>query len=196
MAKIDVFALARAGATLDGKIAFAAMPRLAQSLMHREGTLSYRCVGLIDERRRAALHVFLDAVLPLRCDRCGCELDLALTVKGRFYFVHTEADLAAIAIDDSPEEALLGSPQFDLASLIEDEAILHLPISPRHEDCVPQAKLPSMDPVPDRRQPFAQLAGLRDQLRRSAPALQRAPATAGPRATQSSQRRKPRRRSS
>ena len=168
------------------------MPRLAQSLVYREGTLSYRCVGLIDERRRAALHVFLDAVLPLRCDRCGCELDLTLRVEDKFYFVHTEAQLAAIAIDESPEEALLGSQQFDLTSLIEDEAILHLPISPRHEDCVPQAKLPSMDPDPDRRQPFAQLAGLRDQLRGSAPAPQRAPATTGPRASQSAARRKPR----
>ncbi len=91
-------------------------------------------------------------------------LALRLAERREFYFVATEADLAAIAIDDAPEEALLGSTHFDLAGLIEDEAILQLPISPRHARCAPRAPAGRGDPAAatGRPQPFA---GLREQLR-------------------------------
>lgn len=76
--------------------------------------------------------------------------------------MRSEADLADIPVDDAPEEPLVGSAHFDLAALIEDEAILQLPISPRHPDCAaPFPVEPDADAEEERPHPFAELARLR-----------------------------------
>jgi len=176
MDRIDVYAAARSGAGWGGRLSLAAMPRLCASLTDgpgdRDALLAYECRGSTDAHGRPALELHLAAVLPVRCDRCGQKLALALEAQRTFYFVNSQAELAAIPIDDTPEEPLLGSPQFDLAGLIEDEAILQLPISPRHPDCV--ALFPDVPPTPvivdaaaaDGRppHPFAGLAALRERL--------------------------------
>ncbi len=172
MDPIDVFALAQAGTRWSGTLAFDAMPRLCTSLMNRPGDragqLHFHCHSHRDARGRPALRLGLQARLPLVCDRCGDVLALDLTAERDFYFVATESELAAIPIDDTPEEALLGSARFDLAELIEDEAILQLPISPRHVRCAPRALAKAVRaaaPAAERPHPFAGLAGLREQLR-------------------------------
>jgi uncharacterized protein len=168
MITLDVFAAARSGAQHEGEIALARMPRLAASLVRTDGALRYRYRALTDELGRPALQLRLDARLPLRCDRCDGEFDFELAVERRFYFVHSEAQLAAIEVDDAPEEPLLGSARFDLASLIEDEAILQLPLSPRHEAC--RAAPGAGAAHAQRPNPFAQLQGLREELQRQGPA--------------------------
>ncbi len=176
MNTVDVFQLARLGSSLQGSIAIADMPRLAGTLVHSRGVLRYECAGQIDELGRPSLELRIDAVLPVRCDRCGEELDLTLQAHKRFFFVRTESELTGIPIDDAPEEALLGSSRFDLQALIEDEAILQLPISPRHELCV-SATGPASVALPSKRpHPFAPLAALRERLRTSRPMLQRSSA--------------------
>lgn len=177
MDRIDIYAAARSRASWTGRVPLSAMPRLCASLTDgpadRDALLAYACRGFTDDQGRPALELRLDAVLPVRCDRCGRKLALALEAERAFYFVDTQAQLAAIPIDDTPEEALLGSPQFDLAGLIEDEAILQLPISPRHADCDPAVDgagavamhRPDAPAADERTHPFAGLAALRDQFK-------------------------------
>ncbi len=175
MDRIDIYAAARSRARWAGRVPLLAMPRLCTSLTDgpgdREALLDYACRGFTDDLGRPALELRLDAVLPVRCDRCGQTLALPLTAERTFYFVETQAALAAIPIDDSPEEALLGSDQFDLAGLIEDEAILQLPISPRHAKCraahpgpTARREAPDAPPAGERPHPFAGLAALRKHL--------------------------------
>lgn len=186
MDTMDVFTLARTGARVEGERPLALMPRLAASLTASEGVLRYACEGSTDALGRPALRLHLQARLPVRCDRCGRALALALDAERQFFFVATEQELAAIPIDDSPQEPLLGSAHFDLAGLLEDEAILQLPISPRHADCVAPysagasataaadrgpagGSVAGFDDAPaDARRPFARLAGLREQLQAAA----------------------------
>ena len=165
MITIDVYALARREAQWHGKIALAAMPRLGASLLRTEGSIAYRCRAGRDARGRPALHLELHGNLILRCDRCGGECDLAIGASRQFFFVPTEAELAAQPIDETPEEALLGSAHFDLAALIEDEAILQLPISPRHEQCELLGRLTQTEVPGEPVHPFAALAVLRERLR-------------------------------
>jgi uncharacterized protein len=163
MPSIDVFALARAGAQTDGAIELRTLPRLRASLLRDDGSLRFRAQLGTDSHGRAAMRLHLQAQLPLRCDRCGGETDFALDVERDFFFVRSESELAVLPIDDAPEEALLGSAHFDLTGLIEDEAILQLPMSPRHEKC--PGDVAETAPSQTYR-PFAELGRLRDGARR------------------------------
>jgi uncharacterized protein len=68
-------------------------------------------------------------------------------------------------VDESEDEPLLGSERFDLYELLEDEAILALPISPRHADCAaPALATPDMGlDADDKPHPFAALAQLKSR---------------------------------
>lgn len=171
MEPLDVYELARTGRSIEGTRALANMPRLASSLMRTSGELRFRARGGTDALGRAALNLHLQAELVLACDRCGGPVAFVLDVERPFYFVDSEEVLAAVQIDESPEEALLGSTRFDLAGLIEDEAILQLPLSPRHDDC--HAAVTAGDAGGQAQaqpeHPFAGLQDLRDRLRAQTP---------------------------
>jgi uncharacterized protein len=169
--RIDVFELARTGASVQQTLAPAQLARLAPTLAGIAGEIHFEFTGGIDERGRPAALLDLHATLPLRCDLCGRELRFTCDHQQRFFFVPTERELDAVPIDVEADEALLGSSAFDLAALVEDELILQLPISPRHPQCVPEvhetgsaARGGDEEPggqAADRPHPFAALARLR-----------------------------------
>ena len=52
----------------------------------------------------------------------------------------SEEELNALPLDDDDEaEAIVGGRSTDIAAWLEDEAILSLPLVPRHDDCHPLA---------------------------------------------------------
>jgi uncharacterized protein len=163
MLSIDVFTMARADAQSTGEVELRKLPRLRASLLRDEGKLRYRAQLGMDAHGRPAMRLHLEARLALACDRCGGETEYGLNVEREFFFVRTEDELAAQPIDDAPEEALLGSAHFDLGALIEDEAILQLPMSPRHEHCPGKEDAPAPS---ETYRPFAELGRLRDGARR------------------------------
>lgn len=166
MPPIDVFSLARTGAVREGELPLSALPRLAAGLLHAEGMLAWRAEGFIDASRRPALRLRLQGDLVLRCDRCDGELHHRIDDERVFYFVESEAELTAIEVDEAPEEALLGSTRFDLTALVEDEAILQLPLSPRHLDCRPAPLVEAARLAQGRPKPFAGLQALKEELER------------------------------
>ncbi len=112
------------------------------------------------------LQLTVDTTLPLICQRCLSPVDVPVQVDRWFRFVETEA--AALEQDDESEEDLLVmSREFDLASLIEDEVLMDLPLVPRHDTCPVAVKLAAADAdfedVPTKPNPFAVLAGLKDK---------------------------------
>ncbi len=131
----DVWELARRRASVQGELALKDAPRLAGQLADDDGGLRFRLDGLVDELGRPAGRLEVHGRVHARCDRCGGPVAVPIAEQARFFFVTGEEELGRLPIDDSPEEPLLGSRRFDLASLVEDQAILALPISPRHEDC-------------------------------------------------------------
>jgi uncharacterized protein len=132
---IDVFELARLGDEAAGALPVANLRRLLPSLASNEGELHFRYRGYLDNQGRPAGTLEFETTVQLVCDRCTNPVALPLISKAQYYFVATEAELARIPVDESDEEPLLGSTRFDLVTLIEDDAILALPMSPRHAAC-------------------------------------------------------------
>ncbi|MCS6944736.1 MAG: DUF177 domain-containing protein [Sutterellaceae bacterium] len=156
---VDVFELARRAAAVEGTLALAAAARLRNGLRHAEGALTFRLQGLHDARGRPAAVLTLRGTLPLVCDRCLQPLDMALDHEATFFFVRSETELAELPVGDEPEEPLVGSRHFDVLALVEDEAILCQPISPRHAQCSPVSS--QQQRVERSDSPFAVLTRLR-----------------------------------
>lgn len=163
---IDVFQAARQGDAIEGALSLSAMQRLRPSLTSDEGEVRYRYVGCKDALGRPAGALTVSATVQLVCDRCSRPVDVQLTNEANYYFVATESELGRIPVDEADEEPLLGSMRFDLASLIEDDAILALPMSPRHDVCGPglvtaPRETDDGEGAETRRHPFADLAKLK-----------------------------------
>ena len=162
---IDIYELARRNGVIEGEVPFEAATRLRASLRSGAGATAFRLQGLIDERGRTAARLDIEADLPLTCDRCGQALLFPLHHEAAFYFVSSESELAALPVSaDDDAEPLLGSDSFDVLELVEDETILSVPVSPRHDECPPAAgDRPEAPGESTRANPFA---GLRGMLRK------------------------------
>lgn len=112
----------------------------------------------------AWLHLTVATTLPLVCQRCMGSVDVAVQVDRAFRFVESEA-VAEQQDDESEEDVLVTSREFDLGDLIEDEVLMDLPLVPRHGTCPVAVKLATADAdfedVPEKPNPFAALAQLK-----------------------------------
>lgn len=132
---IDSFELAQSGGHLEGEVAVAQLPRLADLVASTHGSVQYQISGLIDTDSFLAADLRLKARLQLICQRCNGPLEFKLDRTTRFRFVANEEELNALPIDDDENEAMVGSRSVNVRDWIEDEAILSLPLVPRHDAC-------------------------------------------------------------
>ena len=134
---IDTFQLARSRQRIDGEVEIARLPRLAEYLTATGGVLRYRIDGVIDDLGHPAADMRLQGRLQLICQRCNAPLEFELDRTTRFRFVGTEEELNSLPIEDDEVDAAVGSPALNIHDWVEDEAILSLPLVPRHDACSP-----------------------------------------------------------
>ena len=158
----DVWELSRRQGSVEGELALADAPRLAGQLADVDGALRYRMSGMVDGLGRPAARLRVQGRMRARCDRCGGSVEVPMDEEAQFFFVADEEELGRLPIDESPEEPLLGSHRFDVAGLVEDQAILALPISPRHDDCAAAAPAEAVRGAEgEMHRPFQALAALK-----------------------------------
>lgn len=173
---LDVEAFAERAAELDGALALEALPRLLdqvrpEALPDAALPVHWQARG---ERRahrggisQSWLHLQVQAQLAMTCQRCLQSMPVPLTLVCSYRFVADEAAAAEGDID-AEEDLLPTTRSLDLASLLEDELLMALPIVPRHEGPCPQPLVaPGMDEgarFPEaevRENPFRALAALK-----------------------------------
>ncbi|HSB23673.1 MAG TPA: DUF177 domain-containing protein [Burkholderiaceae bacterium] len=164
--RLDVAVLAAEGATLEGRLAAADLPRWHAMQSPPAGValepVHWQVRG---ELRRAIggpqmwLHLHADAVAWPTCQRCLQPFSEALVVDRALHFVDDEAQAEALDAE-SEDDVLALTPALDLPALLEDELVLAWPIVPRHTQCsAPQhraGEAASAEPGP-----FASLAALK-----------------------------------
>ncbi len=157
----DAFRLARSQETLRGEATMTQLPRLAQSVLDPAARVIYKIVGRVDAEGHPGAVMKLSARLQLRCERCNEPMPFVLEREVAFRFFGDERELSALPIEDVEVEEVVGSANMALLPWIEDEAILSLPLVPRHDDCALPVDVES-EAAPERRpSPFAALAGLK-----------------------------------
>lgn len=157
----DAFRLAARGESLEGKATMDDLPRLAESVLE-PADVHYRIDGRIDDDGQPGALMRLSARLALRCERCNEPVRFTLERTVPFRFAADEQELSALPIEDDELEAVVGSAAMALHPWIEDEAILSLPLVPRHADCAVPGAPASAETADDARpNPFAALARLK-----------------------------------
>lgn len=169
--KLDVKQAGQASLQLSGQDVLANYERLMAETkeLGAQNAVNWTVRGELrpDAKGQPQVWLFLSVAtsLPLTCQRCLGPVDVPVQMIERaFRFVETEAQ-AELEDDASPEDVLVLSRDFDLATLMEDEVLMDLPVVPRHDTCPVPVKLTAVDAdfeeVSTKPSPFAVLAGLK-----------------------------------
>jgi uncharacterized protein len=172
---IDTSEFARRGATLSARQSPADFPRLRELLAGDEGEIAWSLDGERRPRPEGGSDLFMRLGLSgevwLECTRCLQPVSARIDEQRLFKLALTETQAEREDAQADDYDVLAGSPRFDVLELVEDEAMMALPIAPRHDDCslparpAPAAGARSVPPAGDeadrRPNPFSALAGLK-----------------------------------
>lgn len=153
----DSFAFARDGRVLEGTLAVTCLERLHDLLAEVSGEVAFRLQGYKGERGQSMLHLEVNGVLPLACQRCLDGIRFELDVDSLLELIPEGNELSQDELEDDTRDFLPVAGELDVAELVEDEILLALPVAPRHEKC----GLPGAADAGERINPFAALAGLK-----------------------------------
>jgi uncharacterized protein len=81
------------------------------------------------------LHLTIQATPWVECQRCLTPYRERLDVAATYLIVASDEDADAVPLDDDEVDPIVGSRQFDLYDLIEEELLLSLPLVPKHAVC-------------------------------------------------------------
>jgi uncharacterized protein len=164
--RIDLGEFARTRGTLSGSCEPGRLERLQELLAGDDGRIEWSLSG----ERRTRPEGGSDGYLTLRltgrvqveCIRCLKPVDATLDEERVFRLTATESQAQRIDAESDDFDALVEEVDFDVLELVEDEAILALPIAPRHADCALPAEIDAPTEEPESRpNPFAVLQALK-----------------------------------
>ena len=130
---IDVDRLAQRGARLEGRFAIVQFHRLRDMVAEPDGELSFALRFYQDGEGRTRIAGAIEASVVLVCQRCLQPMEQPLAAETELVVLAEERDLSEVPADAEP--LLTGGEPVRLIDMIEDEAILALPIVAVHEQC-------------------------------------------------------------
>lgn len=153
---------ARARGRLAGTLEAGTLPRLADALFDTAGAVGYEVRGEVNERGRAVLHIALDGSLDLRCQRCLGRLAQQVRTRRDIVLVPDADEFVQGEDVAETEDVIPEVARLDVSALLEEELLLALPHSARHEEDVCRAEVDAPAPAGGS-SPFAALARLREK---------------------------------
>jgi len=158
---IDAFEFCRQREERSGELPLTDLPRLAAELTDANGSLSYSLVGGADKEGHPQMVLRVSGAVHLRCQRCLNPFQFDIDSNSVLVLAteETAADALEAKLEDEEVDVIVGSKTMDILALIEDEALLALPVSPRHQVCPDQSVLDKLkEDKPE--SPFAVLKNL------------------------------------
>lgn len=130
---INAFKFSHAADSLSGSILPENFSRLRDFLADNVGRIDYQLSGDVDKHDRLVLRVTIRGMINLCCQRCLDKMSYPLSLESELILAKNKDELARYD-EDSLVDAIPASEELDAFALIEDEIILGLPFSPRHDD--------------------------------------------------------------
>lgn len=156
---IDGFEFARRNHRIAGRLAVAELDRVAEFLVDTVGDLDCELTGgrAEDDERRLELRLVVSGELQLVCQRCLQAVQFELRLDKRLRLIAAGASWPDEDVENEDIDVIEASNEMAVGSLIEDEVLLALPISPRHDVC----GTPRMKDTQQETSPFAVLRKLK-----------------------------------
>jgi uncharacterized protein len=135
---IDSLDFARNRREISGEVPVTELQRLQDLLENRQGKIAYRIRGSVDEQGDPYLEVSVTGHCHVRCQRCLEAMDYPVQLDTRLMLrdqasLDAEELLAGQPGHELVFDSILADDHLDVLSMVEDEILLSLPISPRHE---------------------------------------------------------------
>ncbi len=158
---IDPFGFCKNGESISGRTPVSELERLASVCADNSGELVWGISGGLDGFQRPRILLSVAGSVHLVCQRCLDSLVYELDSSTAVMVARTEeeADRMEESLeDDDAVEVIVSDGKVEVMALVEDEALLALPLSARHEIC-PDS---SMDRWKEKREsPFSALTELK-----------------------------------
>lgn len=134
---MDLFEFCHGAEQASGSLAIKDLTRLSSELIASEGELVWRLSGGRHSIGAPELTLHVQAQVKLICQRCLTPYVESLDSVSTLVLATTEeqADELVERLDDDSIDVIVVSAEQDLSVLLEDEALLALPVSPRHISC-------------------------------------------------------------
>ncbi|MFN0303601.1 MAG: YceD family protein [Burkholderiales bacterium] len=147
----DGVQFAREGKSIAGSIGSGRLSRI-EAMGGSASALGYSIKGFINVLGHPSLRVRVDGRVMMACQRCLEPVELVVAVNSD---LEMREALDEIEGADDDVDRVLAGKSMDVATLVEDEVLLELPMVARHDACEPINDDPS---GAKRASPFAALA--------------------------------------
>lgn len=134
---IDAFEFCRLKERMEGKLDISALARLHKESPSEIRSLDWSLVGGANHVGHAQLALGVEGVISLTCQRCLTPVDFHIASHSVLVLARSEEDaddIEALLADDAVDVVAV-TKKIDIAELIEDEALLAIPQSVRHDLC-------------------------------------------------------------
>jgi len=168
---IDAFAFCRSGEQQSGVLSPDQLVRLRAECVSGQGEVAWKLVGTTHASGYPTLRLSVHATIHLMCQRCLTPFVFQIQSESTVILAKDEqvADEIEASLEYGEEggdagfdtEVIVGSKAFDIMALIEDEALLAIPQSPKHEVCPAKEVAEKLDAfaIAKKESPFAALKG-------------------------------------
>ena len=145
--ELDLFEFARSGRQAAGVVRVSQLPRMLNEVPaeapERDTAFTWQAEGSTQpelqddgtEGPQPYLRLALHGSAWLACQRCLAPYEQTFNVDAIYRVVSTEEEAEEFPLDEDEVEVIVGSRQFDLVELIEEELLLSLPLVPKHDVC-------------------------------------------------------------
>lgn len=159
---IDSVAFARDAGEVRASVATSELPRLHDVLFDQSGAIMYSLTGTVDKDGIASLRLGIAAELLLTCQRCLGPVKFSLKSVRNFELVPAAQELGDPARESNDIDRIHADAKLDVTALVEDEAILCLPMVAGHQpgECSPPVMV---EGERKKKSPFSSLAMLKRQ---------------------------------
>jgi uncharacterized protein len=160
---IDAFEFCRINGSREGVTPVAEMTRLTKDCADQSGTIAWKIQGGTSKMGFPQMTLSVSGTVQLICQRCltpyAYKIDAStILMLGKD---DEQADEIEQMLDDETIDVIVGSRSMELMDLVEDEALLALPHTPKHEVCPDSALLDKAKSV--KLSPFDALKGLKSE---------------------------------
>jgi uncharacterized protein len=160
---IDAFEFCRSNGHREGVTPVAEMSRLSKDCADQTGEIAWTVDGATSKHGYPQLTLSVSGTVHLTCQRCLTPFAFDMDSETVLMLGNDDAhaDEVEEVIGDESIDVIVGSRTCDVRDLIEDEALLALPLAPKHAVC-PDSKL--LDAIKNEKpSPFAGLKNLKSE---------------------------------